>query len=518
MSRIFELGLTPAFISPLPMKHEGRFMVAIVPAIQTLKRFVYIDEKYKGNMATYRRYVVEVMTAFGASADTVDADVKDMIDFEVKVANLIDWGKYINTVYSVVNVSVNSTEKILVEYINYFRQIGTLIYTTPLRTVVNYMIWTAVSGHVHLLSHPFIQAYRKLNKEFGVTTAPLDQWKSCLEVVKYHMPVACSRIFVQDYFDDTARSDTEEMFATLHQTFTQMLAEVTWMGADMKRKAQEKADAMVDNIGYPRWILNNTLLNAYYEMVHIDRNQYFNNVNHLTLTTRRAIMTVVNTQDTLKSITWMSSPVTVNAFYYHQTNRIEFPAAMLQPPFYHKDYPKSLNYGKIGYFIGHEITHGFDNSGRLYNKDGEKENWWTACSTEKFQRRAQCMVDQYDGYISPQLGTPVNGTKTLGENIADNGGVKQSFRAYQTWRQTSRKAELSLPGVDLDSNQLFFVGFAQLWCLKGTSYFYKTMAKDVHSPERFRVIGTLSNSEDFAKAYSCPVGSPMNPVKKCAVW
>lgn len=167
--------------------------------------------------------------------------------------------------------------------------------------------------------------------------------------------------------------------------------------------------------------------------------------------------------------------------------------------------------------VGHEITHGFDDNGRLFNKDGNLKKWWSNSSISAFKNKTQCLVDQYSKYVFHTKN--LNGKQTLGENIADNGGIKQAFQAYQNWKKR-RGPEPPLPGMeDFTNEQIFFLGFAQIWCSK---YRPETAMRQVdfgvHSPGMYRVIGPLSNFDEFAKAYRCPKGSPMNPEKKCAVW
>eukprot|EP00914_Ancora_sagittata_P002837 GHVO01005991.1.p1 GENE.GHVO01005991.1~~GHVO01005991.1.p1 ORF type:complete len:215 (-),score=8.46 GHVO01005991.1:610-1203(-) len=196
-----------------------------------------------------------------------------------------------------------------------------------------------------------------------------------------------------------------------------------------------------------------------------------------------------------------------------------FPAGILQPPFYHESYPRSMNFGGIAMVIGHELTHGFDDKGRQFDKDGNLKQWWSDTVIEKFKEQAQCIIDQYSNYTVPEVDLNLNGRQTQGENIADNGGLKQAFKAYRTWVDEQGHEEPSMPGVSLTHNQIFFLNFAQIWC--GTSRpesYIQAIRTGKHSPGRFRVIGSLSNSPEFSKAYNCPVGSPMNPVKKCAVW
>ncbi|XP_013792555.2 neprilysin-2-like, partial [Limulus polyphemus] len=241
-------------------------------------------------------------------------------------------------------------------------------------------------------------------------------------------------------------------------------------------------------------------------------------VNVLTVLKFEASKNLMKLRQPVNKDKWMTEPAVVNAFYNPNKNDIVFPAGILQPLFYSHYFPKSLNYGGIGVVIGHEITHGFDDKGRQFDKDGNLKQWWNNGTIERFRERAQCIVDYYSSYVLEDIGLNVNGKMTQGENIADNGGLKQSYRAYKKWVEKNGKEPL-LPGIRLSHDQLFFLNFAQIWC--GTMRPEDALTKirsSVHSPGPIRVLGPLSNSYDFARAYNCPVGSRMNPEKKCSVW
>ncbi|KAI0242657.1 Neprilysin-1 [Lamellibrachia satsuma] len=168
--------------------------------------------------------------------------------------------------------------------------------------------------------------------------------------------------------------------------------------------------------------------------------------------------------------------------------------------------------------IGHEITHGFDDKGRQFDLNGNLKQWWSDSVIDKFKQRAQCIIDQYSNYTIPEVNMNLNGGQTQGENIADNGGLKQAYRAYRKWVSRQGREERLLPGISLTHNQLFFLNFAQIWC--GTARpenYLQNIRSGRHSPGRFRVIGSLSNSLDFAEAFKCPNGSRMNPTHKCHV-
>nr|XP_012563406.1 unnamed protein product [Hydra vulgaris] len=195
-----------------------------------------------------------------------------------------------------------------------------------------------------------------------------------------------------------------------------------------------------------------------------------------------------------------------------------FPAGILQAPYFKYDYPKFVNYGGMGSVIGHEITHGFDNNGRLYDAQGNYHNdsWWSKESVVKFKDRSNCFVNEYSKFSEAKYN--IKGNVTLGENLADNGGLKASFKAYKMWVEKNGE-ELMLPGLGKSNDEVFFIAFAQSWCTsKLSNVLIDQINTDVHSPEFDRVRGSVKFNKDFAKIFNCPIGSPMNPEVKCSVW
>jgi putative endopeptidase len=213
---------------------------------------------------------------------------------------------------------------------------------------------------------------------------------------------------------------------------------------------------------------------------------------------------------------WRMTPPTVNASYSPQRNEITFPAGILQPPFFDNALDDGPNYGGIGGVIGHEITHGFDDQGRQFDKDGNLKDWWSAESAKEFVRRAACVERQFSNYVSVD-DLPVNGKLTLGENIGDLGGLKISYAAFQK----GKKGKKAAPVDGFTPDQRFFLGWAQVWCGNVRPEEARLrVATDPHAPERFRVLGPLSNMPEFAKAFDCPADSPMvRPAADvCTVW
>ncbi|RWS01467.1 membrane metallo-endopeptidase-like 1, partial [Dinothrombium tinctorium] len=267
------------------------------------------------------------------------------------------------------------------------------------------------------------------------------------------------------------------------------------------------AESMGQKIGFPQYILDPNELDSEYEGIEIHPDKYFENV--ISILQQSALKDQWKLRNPVDKTQWVTSPAVVNAFYTRSKNVISFPAGILQPPLYHPNYPRSLNYGGIGVVIGHEITHGFDDKGRQFDQFGNLKQWWNKESLDKFQIKSECMIRQYNNYVMEDIGMNVNGVNTQGENIADNGGIKQAFRAYLKW-ESRHGSESYLPGVNLTHYQLFFLNYAQIWC--------GLMRPEALINAIRTVIGTLSNFNEFAKAYNCPVGSRMNPRKKCEVW
>nr|ATN40258.1 neprilisin [Botryllus schlosseri] len=285
---------------------------------------------------------------------------------------------------------------------------------------------------------------------------------------------------------------------------------------------QEKAEKIIPVIGYPDYVTNeeDPTMDEEYESYEVTQSEYFKNVIRIQIESSKNLLMILD--DTVDRNQWLTSPATVNAFYSATRNQISFPAAILQPPFYDEAQPSSMNYGGIGMVIGHEITHGFDDMGSDYNGDGDLEKWWSAESRRNFEQKSECIERQYGDYFWPEANQKLNGKLTLGENIADNGGIRQAYKAYEKWRSVNGE-DLKLPGLEnFSEDQLFFLNNAQIWCSLVRPQFAATaVATNSHSPGLFRVIGALSNFEKFGEAYNCKRGlDKMYPNKNdsCRVW
>ncbi|CAH0397785.1 unnamed protein product [Chilo suppressalis] len=505
-------------------------------------RDYFLQDANKPYLDAYKTYLIKVALLLGGNPDYVKICAEELIGFEIKLAKItsapedrrnvselykrmplhtleelvpqVKWRKYLSIV---MNRTIQSDETVVLFALSYVRHLVQLIKHTPPHILSNYLLWRFVRHRVNNLDDRFQSAKQQFYFIlFGREQAP-PRWKNCISQVNSNMGMALGSMFVRNYFDEMSKNDTLTMTREIQQSFRELLHLTDWIDDKTKKLAALKVDAMMLRIGYPNFILNKQELDDRYKEVKIHPDKYFENIlnilQHLTKIEQSRIGQPVN-----KTL-WNTAPAVVNAYYSRNKNQIMFPAGILQPPFYHRHFPRSLNYGGIGVVIGHEITHGFDDKGRLFDCDGNLHRWWSDTAIEAFHRRAQCLIDQYGQYVVPEVNMKLDGVSTQGENIADNGGVKQAFRAYLHWLQKHGAEGETLPGLNHTHTQLFFLNFAQVWCGAMRPEAMRNKLKTaVHSPGRFRVIGTLSNSHDFAREFQCPPGSPMNPIHKCTVW
>ncbi|XP_014211901.1 neprilysin-4-like isoform X2 [Copidosoma floridanum] len=481
-------------------------------------------------LMAYKNYLISVASLLGATHRNARVQAEELVQFETHLANItislnerrnatelykrmtlerlhtaipqIDWHRYLSIVLA---RPVNYSEPVVLFTMKYLQDLVELIARTPPKTVANYLLWRFVQHRVNNLDDRFQEAKQTFYYILLGRKKSPSRWKNCVAQVNANLGMALGSIF------------TLAMTHEIQRAFRELLNQSNWLDSVTKEVAGEKVQAMNLRIGYPDFILRSRELDHRYKDVEINPDRYFENtlniLRHLTRIEQDRLGKPVNKTQ------WNAAPAIVNAYYNRNENQIVFPAGILQPPFYHRYFPRCLNYGGIGVVIGHEITHGFDDKGRLFDKYGNLHRWWSKDIIDEFNQRATCLIDQYSRYVVDEVAMPINGVTTQGENIADNGAIKQAFKAYEKWMSENEDANESLPGMEATGRQLFFLNFAQVWCGSMRPEAMRNKLKTaVHSPGRYRVIGTLSNFEDFAKVFNCPLGSPMNPVKKCLVW
>jgi len=310
--------------------------------------------------------------------------------------------------------------------------------------------------------------------------------------------------YIQTAFGPDAKTQITALVESLEKTMGQDIQALPWMSEDTKSAALVKLQAITNNVGYPRkW--------RDYSAVTITRDDYFGN----TARAAEALYAhrIAQIGKPADKAEWTMTTPIVNAFYQPANNSINFPAGILQPPFFDPKRDLAVNYGAIGVVIGHEMTHGFDDQGRKYDAAGNLRDWWTPRDGAEFEKRVACVADEYSNF-SPIDGVKLNGRLTLGENTADNGGMRIAYMALE--EALKGKSE-TIDGFTPE--QRFFLGFAQVWCENMAPEEARNRAMtDPHSPGRFRVNGTVQNTPEFQKAFACKAAQPMVSPNACRVW
>ncbi|KAH9413417.1 Membrane metallo-endopeptidase-like 1 [Dermatophagoides pteronyssinus] len=508
-------------------------------------REYFLKENPNKEKDAYLELMIDIAELLGADRDYATVEMSKVLEFETQLANAsmpeadrhdtsaiynkktikqlkqlvpeFDWIGYLKN-FMPISIDENN-EEIVIYSLDYYQQMGKLIkqiMNDDRRIIYNYAIWRLMKSILPFLDNEFGLKRAKFRKILFGISADRTRWSQCVELVNKKMGMAVGALFIRDNFDPKSKEIAIEMIHNIRVAFNELLNFNDWMDNETRQVAKEKADAINERIGYPELLTNPIELSKEYNFLEIHEDKFLQNI--LNVFRFEAYKNLIKLGTAVDKDSWTTDPAVVNAFYSPNKNDIVFPAGILQPLFYSHYFPKSLNYGGIGVVIGHEITHGFDDRGRQFDKNGNMKQWWNNQTIKRFRERAQCIIDQYSSYVLEDINANVNGRMTQGENIADNGGLKQAYRAFKKWEKQNNVEPL-LPGLNLTHDQLFFLNYAQIWCgsMRPEDALNK-IRSSVHSPGPIRVLGPLSNSYDFSNAYNCEIGSRMNPVKKCTVW
>ncbi|NXE86519.1 ECEL1 protein, partial [Menura novaehollandiae] len=543
----------------LDERNTSRYVIRIDQDGLTLpERTLYLgqDEESEKILAAYRVFMERLLTLLGA--EHVEQKAQEILQLEQHLANITvseydDVRRDVGSMYHKVTLgelqritptlkwkrlldrifhdNFSEEEEVVLLATDYMHKVSNLIRVTPSRILHNYMLWRIVVVLSEHLSTPFRDAIHELSKEMEGNEKQLEPGKICLSQANKHFGMALGALFVEEHFSSASKAKVQQLVEDIKYILDQRLDELDWMDEETRRAARAKLRYMMVMIGYPNFLLKPEAIDKEYEardspgtcegmgtwrgnMFEVDEKTYFKNIlNSIAFSIRLSVKKI--RQEVDKSA-WLLPPQALNAYYLPNKNQMVFPAGILQPTLYDPEFPQSLNYGGIGTIIGHELTHGYDDWGGQYDRHGNLVHWWTERSYSKFLKKAQCIVNLYDNFTV--YNQRVNGKHTLGENIADMGGLKLAYYAYQKWVR-EHGPEHPLHHMKYTHDQLFFIAFAQNWCIKRRSQsIYLQVLTDKHAPEHYRVLGSVSQFEEFGRVFHCPKNSPMNPVHKCSVW
>jgi len=419
-----------------------------------------------------------------------------------EISQYVNWATYFEA------VGLSEVDEVIVSQPNFLKAVDHAIDSIPLDQWKNYLKWRLIDTYASSLSEDFVAAnFDFYGKTLSGRKEIKPRWKRALAMVNGNAGELLGRAFVERHFPEEAKAEVGQMVENLRAVFKERIFALKWMSEETKEKALEKLASFNKKIGYPdKW-------RSYQELQINSKNLVQNLINAKQFNFAYGMSKLGKPVDKEE---WFMSPQTVNAYYSSSKNEIVFPAGILQPPFYSYEADHAINYGGIGAVIGHEFTHGFDDQGSKYDAKGNLINWWTEEDRERFEQRANLVVEQFNGY-EPLDSLFVNGQLTLGENIADLGGTTLAY--YALLKEVEDDAPADIDGFDY--KQRFFLGWAQVWHMNMTDKeLRKRVATDPHSPGNYRVIGPLSNMNEFAEAFGCEAGDPMvqTDSAKAVIW
>jgi predicted metalloendopeptidase len=441
-----------------------------------------------------------------ASLDRVAMRNPDNTYHKMKVAELVsmtpdfDWDRYFST------IGIRPIQTLNVAMPDFFKALAGTIEQTSLADWKVYLTWHVLDSNAQYLPVAFGDEDFNFNSHIMRGTKEQQaRWKRCVENTDRALGDALGRKFVEVAFSPASKTRALQLVGEIEKEMAQDIKSAAWMSPATKDQALTKLSEVTNKIGYPdKW--------KDYSSVKVGRNDYFEDA--VQLRQYEIHRNYDKLGKPLDKSEWGMTPPTVNAYYAPPQNNINFPAGILQPPFYNAKADDAVNYGSIGVVIGHELTHGFDDQGRRYDGQGNLRDWWTPADAKAFQTRADCVSQEY-GEFAPIEGVKLNGKLTLGENAADNGGIHLAYMAL-----LDSLANHTIPNADgLTPEQQFFLGYAQIWCENMTPESARlSAATNPHSPGEFRVNGVLENLPEFEKAFACKVGDPMVSSNPCRVW
>ncbi|HEX6747929.1 MAG TPA: M13 family metallopeptidase [Longimicrobium sp.] len=467
----------------------------------------------------YRRHVARMLVLAGSSEPAAEADAARVLEMETALARSsmtrvqmrdpdaiyhkltlaelaaltphLDWPAYLRALGAPAATELNVSQP------EFMRTVDRLLAEAPMEQWSAFLRWHVLNDAAGVLSTPLADASFRFYSRFSGATQRQARWRRCVNIASGALGPALGRLYGERVFTPAARARAEEMIANLKAVLRDRIAGLAWMSPATRAEALRKADALRARLGYPDTIPD-------YAPLRLAGGGSF--VDHL-----RAVAAFDNAREWAKigkptdASQWGTVPQRVSGVYDASRNMLTYPAAKFQPPFFDPEADDAVNYGALGSTIGHEISHGFDDEGRQYDAGGNRRDWWTADDAARFRARADRMVAQYDGYVAVDT-VHVNGRLTLGENIADLGGVTLSYYALQ--RALRGKPRTPIDG--LTPEQRFFISWAQNWRENARDAQLRTAARtDPHAPMRWRVVGPLSNLPEFARAFGCRPGDPM---------
>jgi len=488
------------------------------------------DAKSVGLRKAYLQHVTNVFKLLGDAPDKAAAEAKTVMDVETALAkgamdrverrdpakvyhklSSQEWQALAPSFLMANYVTDLGTPKFTALNVanpEFFKSLDAELKTASLDDLKTYMRWHVVHEFAAVLPVPFVnENFDFFGKTLFGAKELRPRWKRCTAASDANLGEALGKVYVEKYFPAEAKARTLKMVKELEEALGKDIQSLDWMSETTKKQALVKLDAIQNKIGYPdKW--------RDYSSLKIVRGDALGNAERANeFETRYQLNKIGKPLDKRE---WQMSPPTVNAYYDPSENNINFPAGILQPPFYDFKADDAVNFGGIGAVIGHELTHGFDDQGALFDAEGNLKNWWTPEDRKAFNERTECIVKEYDNFVAVD-DVHVRGKLTLGENTADNGGLRIAHMALLSSIMAGAKAPEKIDGYTPE--QRLFLGWGQIWCQNQSEQIARLLAQtNEHSPGKYRVNEVVQNMPEFQKAWGCKPGQPMVSQNACHVW
>jgi putative endopeptidase len=488
-------------------KTEENFVKQREQYVEHVRKMFVLAGDAAPQAAANAKAVMTIETALAKNAfDLVTRRDPNKIYHRITRAELValtkafEWEPYLTATGAPQFATINVTEP------DFFKGVDAVIASNSLDDLKTYMRWHVIHVAAPLLSSAFVnENFDFYGRVLTGRKALLPRWKRCVQYTDGDLGEALGQLYVDATFGADGKRRMLELVNNLESSLRKDISDLDWMTIKTKQQALAKLATFVKKIGYPdKWRDYSALTIVRGDLV--GNSKRANEFEH-----RRQLAKIGKPVDRAE---WLMSPPTVNAYYNPLMNEIVFPAGILQPPFFDRSLDDAVNYGAIGGVIGHEMTHGFDDQGRQFDKDGNLSDWWTESDAMQFTKRTDCVKTQYGGYTAVDT-MKIDGELTLGENVADNGGLRIAHMALM--EALAGKTPAPIDGFTAE--QRFFLGWGQIWCENVRPEQARLeVTTDVHSPGRWRVNGVVANMPEFAKAFGCKAGQPMVSATQCKVW
>lgn len=477
------------------------------------------DDKFVEIRTAYSKHIETMFKLIGETEEVAKNNSNIVIDFETRLAkasNTMNENRDPNATYNKMTTNEIIAKAPGFDWATYFeeikagdpgvvdvaqpkfiKEIGKMATNLSVENWKVYLKWNLINFSAEFLNNDLLQAdFAFYGKTLSGAQTIRPRWKRVVAATNGALGEAVGQLYVKKFFPAEAKERARKIVSSLLESMGESIKNNTWMSDETKEKALIKLGKFGVKIGYPdKWVD--------YTSLEINDDSFIENMMRANYFLHNEMIAELNKP--IKKWKWAMTPQTVNAYYSPNNNEIAFPAAILQYPFYDYQVDDAINYGAMGAIIGHEITHGFDDQGRLYDEDGNIKEWWTKEDSEKFNKKAQGIIGQFNEYVVIDT-FKIDGSMTQGENIADLGGLTVSYNAFMKTKQFNENKKID----EFTPSQRFFLGWAQAWKNNmRDEELINRVKTDVHSPGKFRVNGPLTNLKPFFEAFDIKSGEPM---------